>query len=115
MFNNLTEKFTQIFANVTGKRKLTEKNISEACGMVRRALIDADVHFKVVRDFITRLKAQVAPQEAIPGVEKSLREPLSLRQGPLELLEVWAPGFGVVQVLSKLIERKSHLDGDIAR
>ena len=56
MFDNLTEKLTGIFNRLSGKGRLTEKDIDEALGQVRRSLLEADVHFRVARDFIAKVK-----------------------------------------------------------
>lgn len=56
MFDNLTEKLTGIFNRLSGKGRLTEKDIDEALGQVRRSLLEADVNFRVARDFIAKVK-----------------------------------------------------------
>ena len=56
MFDNLTEKLTGIFNRLSGKGRLTEKDIDDALGQVRRSLLEADVHFRVARDFIAKVK-----------------------------------------------------------
>ena len=52
MFENLTEKLSKTLRNLRGVGKLTEDNVSEALAEVRKALLSADVHFRVVREFI---------------------------------------------------------------
>ena len=47
MFENLTEKLSNVLRSLGGKSKLTEDNISDALTEVRKALLSADVHFKV--------------------------------------------------------------------
>ena len=56
MFENLTEKLTGILNKLTSKGRLTEKDIDEALGMVRRSLLEADVNFRVARDFVAAVK-----------------------------------------------------------
>ena len=56
MFDNLTDKLTGIFSRLTSKGRLTEKDIDEALGMVRRSLLEADVNFRVARDFVAAVK-----------------------------------------------------------
>lgn len=56
MFDNLTEKLTGIFNRLSGKGRLTEKDIDDALGQVRRSLLEADVNFRVARDFIAKVK-----------------------------------------------------------
>ncbi|MEK9984914.1 MAG: signal recognition particle receptor subunit alpha, partial [Opitutae bacterium] len=54
MFEGLTERLGKTFRNLTGTGKLTEANMAEALKEVRSALLSADVHFKVAREFIEK-------------------------------------------------------------
>ena len=56
MFENLTEKLSKTLRNLRGVGKLSEDNISDALAEVRKALLSADVHFRVVREFIDEVK-----------------------------------------------------------
>ena len=56
MFENLTERMSAALRGLSGKAKLTEDNIAGALSEVRNALIDGDVAFSVVDDFVTRVK-----------------------------------------------------------
>ena len=56
MFENLTDKLTGIFNRLSGKGRLTEKDIDDALGQVRRSLLEADVNFRVARDFVAKVK-----------------------------------------------------------
>ncbi|HUV52857.1 MAG TPA: signal recognition particle protein [Dehalococcoidia bacterium] len=56
MFETLSDKLGNVFKKLTGKGKLTEKDVDEALREVRLALLEADVNFKVVKDFIARVK-----------------------------------------------------------
>ena len=56
MFDNLTDKLSGIFQRLTSKGRLTEKDIDEALGEVRRSLLEADVNFRVARDFVAAVK-----------------------------------------------------------
>ena len=56
MFDNLTDKLTGIFQKLQSRGRLTEKDIDDALGQVRRALLEADVNFKVARDFVSNVK-----------------------------------------------------------
>ncbi len=56
MFETLSDKLGNVFKRLTGKGKLTEKDVDEALREVRLALLEADVNFKVVKDFIARVK-----------------------------------------------------------
>ena len=56
MFENLSDKLTGIFNRLSSKGRLTEKDIDEALGQVRRSLLEADVNFRVARDFVAKVK-----------------------------------------------------------
>ena len=56
MFENLSDKLTRIFNRLSSKGRLTEKDIDEALGQVRRSLLEADVNFRVARDFVAKVK-----------------------------------------------------------
>ena len=56
MFEVLTEKLAKVFRGLSGKGKLSEKDIDDALRQVRLALLEADVNFKVVKDFIARVR-----------------------------------------------------------
>lgn len=56
MFKNLTEKFHQIFSGLSGKKALSEENIAEAVREVRLALLDADVSYPIVSQFVRKVK-----------------------------------------------------------
>ncbi len=56
MFNNLSEKLDKAFHILKGHGKISEINVAETLKEVRRALLDADVNFKIAKDFTTRVK-----------------------------------------------------------
>jgi len=56
LFDNLTGKLTGIFQKLQSRGRLTEKDVDDALGQVRRALLEADVNFKVARDFVANVK-----------------------------------------------------------
>jgi len=68
MFESLGEKLESVFRRLRGHGKLTEKNIEEALREVRLALLEADVNFKVVKDFIDRIKGQALGQEVLASL-----------------------------------------------
>ena len=59
MFDNLSDKLTGIFNRLHSKGRLTEKDIEEALGQVRRSMLEADVNFRVARDFVAGIKERV--------------------------------------------------------
>ena len=65
MFDSLTDKLGSIFKKLRGHGKLSEENISEALKEVRLALLEADVNFKVVKDFIDRIRTRAVGQEVL--------------------------------------------------
>jgi len=68
MFDSLTEALTGVFRKLAGRGRLTERNIEEGLQEVRRALLAADVHFRIVRDFIERVKAKAVGEEVLRSV-----------------------------------------------
>ncbi len=56
MFESLTEKLGKIFSRLGNKGKLTEKDVDEAMREVRLALLEADVNFKVVKEFVAKVR-----------------------------------------------------------
>jgi len=68
MFESLSEKLEAVFRRLRGHGKLTEKNIEEALREVRLALLEADVNFRVVKDFVERIKSQALGQEVLDSL-----------------------------------------------
>ncbi|HBJ81423.1 signal recognition particle protein [Pseudothermotoga sp.] len=65
MFENLQERLSKIFRSLTGQGRLTEKNINEAVRQVKLSLLEADVNFKVVKEFIDSVKAKALGEEVL--------------------------------------------------
>jgi signal recognition particle subunit SRP54 len=65
MFEVLSEKLSAVFRKLSGRGKLTEKDIDEALRQVRLALLEADVNFKVVKDFVSRVKERSLGAEVL--------------------------------------------------
>lgn len=68
MFDELTAKFETIFKKLRGHGKLTESNIKEALKEVRRALLEADVNYKVVKDFIQGVQTEAVGQKVVSSI-----------------------------------------------
>jgi signal recognition particle subunit SRP54 len=68
MFESLTDKLGQALRNLRGVGKLSEENMAEALKEVRTALLSADVHFKVAREFVERVQQQCVGQDVLKGV-----------------------------------------------
>jgi signal recognition particle subunit SRP54 len=95
MFENLTDRLESAFKKLRGHGKLTEENIQEAMGEVRTALLEADVNFGVVKEFIASVTAKAIGREVLtslsPGqqvvkvVHDELVELLGSESQPLRL------------------------------
>jgi signal recognition particle subunit SRP54 len=68
MFDSLSEKLQLVFKNLRGYGKLSEKNVADALREVRLALLEADVNYKVAKDFIERTKQRALGQEVLSSV-----------------------------------------------
>jgi signal recognition particle subunit SRP54 len=68
MFESLTEKLGNALRNLRGVGKLSDENMAEALKEVRTALLGADVHFKVAREFVERVQIQCVGQDVLKGV-----------------------------------------------
>jgi len=68
MFESLSEKLEAVFRRLRGHGKLTEKHLEEALREVRLALLEADVNFRVVKDFVERIKTQALGQEVLASL-----------------------------------------------
>ncbi len=69
MFNNLTDKLDKAFHVLKGHGKITEINVAETLKEVRRALLDADVNFKIAKDFTNRVKEKALGQDVLTTLQ----------------------------------------------
>ena len=87
MFDNLTDKFDSVFKKLRGHGRLTEGNIQDALREVRLVLLEADVNFKVVKDFVAAVQARAVGQEVLKSltpaqqVIKVVRDELGVLMG----------------------------------
>ncbi|TYO96070.1 signal recognition particle subunit FFH/SRP54 (srp54) [Geothermobacter ehrlichii] len=87
MFDNLTEKFEAVFKKLRGHGRLTEENIQEALREVRLVLLEADVNFRVVKDFVAAVRERAIGQDVLKSltpaqqVIKIVREELARLMG----------------------------------
>ncbi|HRD82684.1 MAG TPA: signal recognition particle protein, partial [Saprospiraceae bacterium] len=58
MFNNLTDRLDSAFKTLKGEHKLTELNVAESIKEIRRALVDADVNYKIAKEFTDKVKEE---------------------------------------------------------
>jgi signal recognition particle subunit SRP54 len=125
MFDNLSDKFQKIFKNLRGQGKLTEANIKEALREVRMAMLEADVHYKVARDFVAGIAQRAVGQEVMqsltPGqqVIKIVNEELCALMGgsaeplklsgrpPVSVMLVGLQGSGKTTTAAKLAKKLS--------
>lgn len=68
MFEAIAERLSQTFRSLAGRARLTEANITDAVKEVRRALLEADVNYKIVKDFTEKVKEKALGQEVIKSV-----------------------------------------------
>ncbi|MCC6731193.1 MAG: signal recognition particle protein [Chthonomonadales bacterium] len=68
MFDSLTDKLQGVFARLRGQGRLTEQDIGEALREVRMALLEADVNFKVVKEFVARVRERALGQDVIESL-----------------------------------------------
>ncbi len=126
MFDNLSDKFQKIFKNLRGQGKLSEANIREALREVRMALLEADVHYKVARDFVAGIAQRAVGQEVMqsltPGqqVIKIVNEELCALMGgsaeplklsgrpPVSVMLVGLQGSGKTTTAGKLARKLSN-------
>ena len=71
MFENLTERLNTVFTQLGRRGKLSEKDVENAMREVRLALLDADVNYTVVKDFIQRVQARAVGQEVSKALNPS--------------------------------------------
>jgi signal recognition particle subunit SRP54 len=130
MFESLTGKLELTFKKLRGQGKITEKNIDDALRDVRLALLEADVHVKVVRSFLDAIKAKSLGQEVLQSLSpeqqflKIVRDELVMLLGgehremdlkaapPVVIMLVGLQGSGKTTTLAKLAR---HLKKDKKR
>jgi signal recognition particle subunit SRP54 len=130
MFESLTEKLELTFKRLRGEGKISEKNIDDALREVRLALLEADVHVKVVKTFLDSVKAKSLGQEVLQSLTpeqqflKIVRDELTDLLGgehrkldlkaapPVVIMLVGLQGSGKTTTLAKLAR---HLKRDQKR
>ena len=122
MFDHITERFESIFRNVRGLGKITDKNINDTVREVRRALLDADVNFKVVKSFVKTVQEKAQGTKVLKSVKpgqhfvKIIRdelvallgsdtEDLVLKSKPAVILLAGLQGSGKTTTAGKLAQR----------
>ncbi len=87
MFENLTDKLERSFKILKGEGRITEINVAETLKEIRRALIDADVNYKVAKTFTDEVKQKALGQDVLKAVKpgqmmtKIVRDELAATDG----------------------------------
>src|SRR5262245_960163 len=118
MFESLSDRLQEVFERLRGKGRLTEQDVDEALKEVRRALLAADVNFKVAKNFNDRIRARAVGEEVLQGLNPAqqvvkvvhdelitmLGEPgrLSLDGSPTVIMLVGLQGTGKTTLAGKL-------------
>lgn len=68
MFNNLTEKLESAFKNIKGEGRINELNIANTLKDIRRALIDADVNYKIAKEFTEKVKEKATGAKVLTAI-----------------------------------------------
>ena len=70
MFDSLSDRLNDTFDRLRGKGKLTEADITSAMRDIRMALLEADVNFKVVKEFVAKTKERRGHGVAVAGAKR---------------------------------------------
>jgi signal recognition particle subunit SRP54 len=68
MFSRLSDKLQDVFKDLRGHGRISEANINDALREVRLALLEADVHFRVAKDFVARVKEKALGEEVLKSI-----------------------------------------------
>ncbi len=95
MFENLSDRLNGVFKKLRGHGKLTEENIQEAMREVRMALLEADVNFKVVKEFIAAVQEQAVGLEVLSSLSPGQQVVKVVHEQLIELLGGRTEGLGL--------------------
>ena len=68
MFESLSDRLSSVFRNISGRGKLSEDNIQEGLREVRLALLEADVNYKIVKDFTAAVSEKSLGQDVLKSL-----------------------------------------------
>src|SRR6187401_2034221 len=68
MFNSLSEKLESAFKNIKGQARISELNIANTVKEIRRALVDADVNYKIAKEFTDKIKEKALGEKVLTAV-----------------------------------------------
>ncbi len=86
MLDNLSNKLQKILRNLTGQGRVSGRHIEETAREIRNALLDADVHFKIAKDFVERVKTRALGQEVLESLTPGQQVIRVVRDELIELL-----------------------------
>lgn len=86
MFENLSDKLQRVFKNLRGEGKLTPENMEAALREIRVALLEADVHFKVVKQFLEAVKQKAMGEEVLTALSPTQQVVKIVREEMVKLL-----------------------------
>ena len=119
MFDSLSERLQRVFKELRGEGHLTEFHVDQALKEIRTALLEADVHLGVVKDFVAAVRERAVGQEVLSALSPAQQvlkvvqseltkvlggslEPLNLKKRPAVLLLVGLQGSGKTTTAAKL-------------
>lgn len=121
MFETLTDRLNQIFKQLSRRGKLSEADVDAAMREVRLALLEADVHYSVVKDFITRLRQRAIGHQVSKALNpaqqviKIVNEELIATLGQAERLNLTGPKPRIIMLVGLQGSGKTTAAGKIAR
>ncbi|MFI5224522.1 MAG: signal recognition particle receptor subunit alpha, partial [Nitrospirales bacterium] len=86
MFDQLTQKLQKVFKNLRGEGRLSAEHIEEALKEIRMALLEADVNFKVVKQFVESVRAKALGQDVLSSLTPGQQVIKVVRDELLEML-----------------------------
>ncbi len=86
MFENLSDRLNKVFKNLRGHGKLSEANIQESLREVRMALLEADVNFKVVKEFVSSISKRAVGHEVLDSLSPGQQVVKIVHEELIELL-----------------------------
>src|ERR1043165_1225975 len=86
MFETLSDKLQRVFKNLRGEGKLSEQHLDEALKEIRMALLEADVNFKVVKQFTDAVRVKAVGQEVLQSLSPGQQVVKIVRDELIEML-----------------------------
>jgi signal recognition particle subunit SRP54 len=122
MFDNLSDRLNNVFRDLRGHGTLSEKNIQDALKEVRMALLEADVNFKVVKEFIATVQAKAVGTEVVQSISPGQQvikvvhdELVNLLGGESAALDFTGKGPAVILMVGLQGSGKTTTSGKLAK